>query len=284
MHQPLKIVSETSSASQSTADWYRQVFAGVSGTSVTVTENGGDLPSNPAKIQIVKNGVILAITEDYTVVEPNINFVEALDDDNVIVTFLSDEETTSTLVDDIITAADAKKHVKVDLPDDDDLIQMYIKAARQVCEEFIDGALVPKTIDEQLQAWPTASDRAIRLSKGPIIQVDTIKYYDTDGNEQTIASTDSDFGDKFIVETIANYPAIVPKASFQFPDLETGRLYPITIRYQSGYNSTDLVPQPIKQAMLLLIGKFYENRVDSVQKLPTAAEYLLNAYKTQHFG
>ena len=170
--QHVKILSETTSVSNSTADWYRQSFTNVSGNSVTVTENSGQLPSNSAKIQVVRNGVIQTPVNDYSVVGSAVTFVEALDDETVIVTFLSDSESVSTLVDDIIPLEDAKAHLKVDYSDDDDLITMYIKAARQECERFLNFALVPKVLEEHLGCWPTAWDlnlyKSIQLSVGPL--------------------------------------------------------------------------------------------------------------------
>jgi predicted MPP superfamily phosphohydrolase len=35
--------------------------------------------------------------------------------------------------------------------------------------------------------------------------------------------------------------------------------------------------------MLLIIGDMYENRTDSVKRLPTAAEYLWNPYRVFSF-
>lgn len=287
MYQPVKIISETTSVSQSTADWYREVFSGVSGTSLAVTANGGDLPSNSAKIQVVRNGVIQAIGDDYSVVEPNIIFTEALDDEIVIVTFLSDSDTTSTLIDDIVPLADAKKHLKVDYSDDDDLIQMYIKAARQICEKFMNRALVPKTIEESLGCFPKKDTqhpfRELRLSWGPLIAVDNIKYWDDEDPSARRTIENKDLTDNFVIDTAPNFPVIHPISSYTYPDTDN-RKYPATVQYQAGYSSTDLVPQPIKQAMLLLIGEMYEKRVNSVHKMPTAAEYLLNNYVVPHFA
>ena len=286
MYRPIKIISETTSVSQSTADWYRQVFVDASGSLVTVTENGGDLPSNSAKIQVVRNGVIQAIGEDYTVVEPNINFVEALDTETVIVTFLSDEDTTSTLVDDIVPLADAKKHLKVDFGDDDELIQMYIKTARQWVENHTGRALVPKTIEQSFPGFPIVSQNAphreLRLTWGPLIQVDNIKYWDTESPQvqQTIDGTD--LTDNFITDLYHMPPVVTPRDGYTVPDTGT-RKYPVTVQYQAGYSSTDLVPQPIKQGMLLLIADLYENRGSFTRKQTSTVEFILANEKVPHF-
>ncbi|HBY19972.1 MAG: hypothetical protein A2Y24_06855 [Clostridiales bacterium GWE2_32_10] len=66
----------------------------------------------------------------------------------------------------------------------------------------------------------------------------------------------------------------------------------ICIYYESGYKTTDIVnesnkeivlPISIKQAILLLVGHFYDNRETTTQlnqvELPISAKHLLRRYK-----
>ena len=57
----------------------------------------------------------------------------------------------------------------------------------------------------------------------------------------------------------------------------------VIVRYVCGYSSSSDVPAPIRQAMLLMIAEMYEKRQDSVKRLPTAAEYLMNPYRVWTF-
>lgn len=50
---------------------YRQIFTGISGNSVTITDNGGVLPSNPAALLVHLNGIF---TTEYTASAPTITF------------------------------------------------------------------------------------------------------------------------------------------------------------------------------------------------------------------
>lgn len=287
MYQPVKIISETSAISQNTSQYFSEAFVDVSGSSVTVTENGGVLPSNLAQLNVYRNGAVMVLNEDYTVAGSIINFVEALIEETISVTFLSDSATITTLVDDVVSLADAKSHLKVDYPDDDALIGMYIKAARQLCEKHMNRALVPKTIEEMIRCFPAVSGqhqfREIKLSWGPLIQVDSIKYWDaeTPSVQQTIESTD--LTDNFIMDTGPMFPIVQPISTYTYPDTDA-RKYPVTVRYQAGYADTADIPQPIKQAMLLMIGEMYEDRENKVYKFPTWANSLLSNYTIPHFA
>lgn len=57
----------------------RQVFSGATGTSVTVTENGGVLPDDTDQIVVTYNGQTMTPTADYTVTAPDIDFTFEID-------------------------------------------------------------------------------------------------------------------------------------------------------------------------------------------------------------
>ena len=57
----------------------------------------------------------------------------------------------------------------------------------------------------------------------------------------------------------------------------------ITIELVAGYATVDAVPEDLKQAVLLTVGHWYENREDVVvgdegAKLPNAVDAILNRY------
>jgi hypothetical protein len=43
------------------------------------------------------------------------------------------------------------------------------------------------------------------------------------------------------------------------------------------------VPDAIKQAILLIVGRMYELREDSVSRLPKASEYILDPYRVKTY-
>src|SRR5687767_3719760 len=89
----------------------------------------------------------------------------------------------------LVSLDEAKRHLRVDHSDEDDIIQAYVRAA----VGYLDGRdgilgrqLMPATWRLELGAWPA---RAIRLPLPPTIAVNGITYLDENGDEQTVATS-----------------------------------------------------------------------------------------------
>jgi uncharacterized phiE125 gp8 family phage protein len=176
-----------------------------------------------------------------------------------------------------LTLAEVKEFLRVDHSDDDATLAIFITAARQLCESYTRLALLPTTFEEYFDEFPeytgTYKDE-IRLSRSPVSAVTYVKYID--GNETTITASASDYKTDLISQ-----PARISPDNGWFGTYET--INAVFIRYVAGYANAASVPAPLKHGMLLVIGDMYENRTDSVKRLPTAAEYLWNPYRVFSF-
>ena len=176
-----------------------------------------------------------------------------------------------------LTLAEVKEFLRVDHSDDDATLAIFITAARQLCESYTRLALLPTTFEEYFDDFPqytgTYKDE-IRLSRSPVSAVTYVKYID--GNETTITASASDYKTDLISQ-----PARISPDNGWFGTYET--INAVFIRYVAGYANAASVPAPLKHGMLLVIGDMYENRTDSVKRLPTAAEYLWNPYRVFSF-
>ncbi len=176
-----------------------------------------------------------------------------------------------------LTLAEVKEFLRVDHSDDDATLAIFIAAARQLCESYTRLALLPTTFEEYFDDFPqytgTYKDE-IRLSRSPVSAVTYVKYID--GNETTITASASDYKTDLISQ-----PARISPDNGWFGTYET--INAVFIRYVAGYANAASVPAPLKHGMLLVIGDMYENRTDSVKRLPTAAEYLWNPYRVFSF-
>jgi uncharacterized phiE125 gp8 family phage protein len=176
-----------------------------------------------------------------------------------------------------LTLAEVKEFLRVDHSDDDATLAIFIAAARQLCESYTRLALLPTTFEEYFDEFPeytgTYKDE-IRLSRSPVSAVTYVKYID--GNETTITASASDYKTDLISQ-----PARISPDNGWFGTYET--INAVFIRYVAGYANAAAVPAPLKHGMLLVIGDMYENRTDSVKRLPTATEYLWNPYRVFSF-
>lgn len=181
-----------------------------------------------------------------------------------------------------VTLVEAKLHCKVDVTTDDDLITALIVAAREEIERLSGMALMPQTLELVLSDWP-AADR-IMLPRPPLSSITSVKYTDKDGNETTwdsanyLASTDS-------------VPGILALAwNATWPSVDLYPVDPIRIRYVAGFANAAAVPQSLKQAMLLLIGQWYENReaggdtVGEKAGIAFGVDRLIASYRAEALG
>ena len=170
-------------------------------------------------------------------------------------------------------------HLKVDITTDDTLITNLIVAATQVSEEYTNRFFIDTVIDQ------TCSDFAQlqTLFKSKVSAVAHVKYYDSDNSLQTLSAT--------IYDTQLQYePSQIQLADDKsFPEI-TKRNDAVVARYTVGYGSAASdVPEIIKQAILLTIGNFYQNRNSVVigriaTELPMNVKWLLDTYKVQIVG
>jgi uncharacterized phiE125 gp8 family phage protein len=178
----------------------------------------------------------------------------------------------------IISLATAKGHLRVDGSDEDSLITDQVTAARERIEEFLGRQLITATWRLYLDEWPTGG--TIRLPKPTLQTVTSIKYLDSDGVEQTVASTVYDVD-------IYSVPARIRPAWGQDWPVVRETTNSIKVLYVSGYGdaATD-IPTPIIKAAKLLIGHLFENREEVVLLdrgsepfiLPEAMDMLLDPY------
>jgi uncharacterized phiE125 gp8 family phage protein len=174
--------------------------------------------------------------------------------------------------------AEARAHLNFtadDPTDDDTLIEALIGAARETCEEYRNCAMLEQVITHVLPAFPCVDGRnpfgEIRLYRPPHISVETIQYWDENNETQSLTPAD-DTNFNAVLGTIS------PKVGETWPKTAS-RPDAVTITYKCGYANAAAVPKRWKQAVLLVVGKWYEQREDNVKNLPTAAEHLLGVVR-----
>lgn len=181
-----------------------------------------------------------------------------------------------------VTLSEAKLHCRVDTATDDTLITSLITAARQLAEEITRRALITQTWDLKMDAWP--DDTVLELPLPPLASVTSVSYKDSSAVTATFGSSN------YTVATSGIYGRIVLLEGVSWPSVTLYAAEAISVRFVAGYGLAVNVPQAIKQAILLLVGHYYENREavlmpmgGSMVQLPIGVQSLLMPYRAFKF-
>lgn len=187
-----------------------------------------------------------------------------------------------------VSLDEAKQHLEVDDNDRDEMISLLIRAAVQ----RLDGAdgilgrqLMPATWTMYLPSFPAGS---MRIPLPPLISVDAIEYLDDAGALQVFPSTDYTVtgvgareGGRVILDQVsgATWPSVQIGG-----DPETVRVT-FTAGYANANSPADHpVPEPIKLAVLMMVGDWFDFRNSSVigtsaQEMPLGVSALIAPFR-----
>ena len=176
----------------------------------------------------------------------------------------------------LFTTAEAKDFLKVDTTADDTLIDNLVLAATESCQIYTNQYFFKTVVEQYSDTWVNI----YTLYKSPVSSITHIKYYDSDDTEQTLSSSN------YILDDVSKPARIGLAVDATLPDL-ADRINAVHVNYSVGYGTTSAdVPQGIKQAVLLTLGNWYENRQTVITgrtatELPLSSQYLLDQYKIQ---
>jgi uncharacterized phiE125 gp8 family phage protein len=170
-----------------------------------------------------------------------------------------------------VTLAEAKAHLRVDLSDDDAMIERLIAAAREWVESQTGRALISQNWRMTMDAWP--EDMTVALIRPPVQAATAVRTFSAEG----IAS----------VWAGANYAM-----SFGAEPQRLVRLVPawpmpgraqmgIEIDLVCGYGAlASDVPAALRQAVLLKTAQLYERRGEDPGADPDEALRLIAPFRT----
>ncbi|MCW8918915.1 MAG: head-tail connector protein [Gammaproteobacteria bacterium] len=168
-----------------------------------------------------------------------------------------------------VTLAEAKAHTRAD-DADDALLAALITAGREYVESETARVLIERTGVLSLDRFPSV----IRVPGAPLVSVEALRYLDIEGQQQTLPS------DQYRVDASSAPGRITPAPGVAWP----ATLFvpgAVSIDLTVGYGTADDVPGVLKQALLLLVGHWYENREGVVigtitSEVPIAVTSLLD--------
>lgn len=150
-----------------------------------------------------------------------------------------------------ITRDQAKLHLRVDHAAEDAYIDGLIKTARLYVEDLC-GALITQTWKAFYDSWPESE---FILPKGQIQSVTHVKYTDTAGVTTTLG------GSTYLVDIDMRPGRVIRNYGTSWPAVALSPRNPIEVQFIAGYgNAGTDIPDPIRHALLLLIGHWFAHR------------------------
>lgn len=190
-----------------------------------------------------------------------------------------------------LTLQEAMEQMNISLDDrhKDEWILRNIKAARRSAEEFLNRSLTDAVYELRIDRFTCPRSHchlyestAIPLPIGDIGSIVSVKYIDTDGDEQTLDPADYVFDDNPDAPVVRRaYGACWPRTRCE--------ANAVRIRFRGRYseiNSPTLSPsEDLKQGMLMMLGHVDVNReavvaqAGSAVEIPMGAKFLLQPYR-----
>lgn len=161
-----------------------------------------------------------------------------------------------------IDLATARQHLNLASRDDDVYINsVLIPAVRQRAEAATDRRIISTGLQLTLPRFPRG---VLLLPGGRVTEVESVKYVDTAGDEQTLV-VDDDYR-AYLDREPAEIDAVV-----SWPAVQSGRRDAVRVRYTAGYGPTAAsVPADLIGGMLLALGHLYANREEVVTGVTTS--------------
>lgn len=182
-----------------------------------------------------------------------------------------------------VSLAEAKSHLRVDITTDDAYIAALITAAREYCETYLDETLLHTQYVMRLDGFPVE----IELPKPPMASSGTYTAvsitYTMDNGSTTELATTAYRVDRESTPGVIRYPY-----SGSWPP-HLHDFNAVTVRWWAGKGASgSSVPQRVRNAILWLVGLWYERRMAAdtmtANEIPFGVKALLDSAKWGNYA
>jgi uncharacterized phiE125 gp8 family phage protein len=150
-----------------------------------------------------------------------------------------------------VTVAELKDWLRLDGSDQDTMLSSMITAARVSIEEHTRRSFVQRSIVQSLAGFPAGG--CIELVRPPLASVTSVKYYDTDNDQQTIDSSN------YLVDVIREPGVVRPIDTYDWPSVYE-RSDAVQITFVAGYSAdATSVPETMKALTKMIAADMFEH-------------------------
>jgi uncharacterized phiE125 gp8 family phage protein len=197
-----------------------------------------------------------------------------------------------------VSIEQVKRHCRIDSNADDDLLAIYLTAARVMAEGYLSRALVSQTLlwtvrpRSELREWDTRLRRALELPRAPVQSIESVTMLDVWGNSTTISPA------TLPVTPPAQILGYVADLTLEPATLLIGHMTPlaggspayrtrlqhIQVSMVAGYAEAEKIPTTTINAIMMTTALLYEHRGDAGGALSETAQWLLDRSRLQFLG
>lgn len=179
----------------------------------------------------------------------------------------------------VVTLAEAQIQTRCQNPLEDGRLLGLAAAATGQAEAFCRRRFVTQRWRETFDRFPA---RRLVLHHPPLASVEAVRYVDPAGVLRTLDAAE------YVVRTGEAPGEIVPAWGASWPEAR-GDEDAVSVEFTCGYGAPADVPEPIRQAVLLILATLYDNPASVVTgtiatAIPQSAEWLLGPYRVLRFA
>ena len=166
-----------------------------------------------------------------------------------------------------VTVSEVKTYTRILESVSDTLVDQWIKSATEQAQNYQHRAYLDQEWELSYDQWPPST---FSIPINPVQSVDSIKYYDTDGTENTLST------DIYQVDFSSEVARVSLNFGEAWPASTLRSMRGFVVAYTAGYGSSaDDVPLNVKDAIYLYCAFRYENRIAEDGDIPNSFYYLL---------
>lgn len=151
---------------------------------------------------------------------------------------------------DPVSVDEARDHCRLTTDDEDEQLAAWIKAATELGQKRTNKQFITATWKLTLDAFPAWE---ICLRRSPVQSVTSIVYVDDAGSSQTLSAS------LYRLVSTVDPPIIEPAYNQSWPATRQ-QAGAVEVTFVAGFGAASAVPARVKQAILLMVGHWYQNR------------------------